>query len=98
MPSQASLTLFLALLHAVPSATMLSLAALAGLQKYSIWFLASLHVPTRVVPESAPLAPPDARQNVASKKAIGMDCSMVMSPPSVGVCLASDLMRVYRVR
>src|SRR3989338_6942947 len=53
MPSQASLTLFLAFVQAVPMATMLSLAALAGLQKYSIWLLASLQVPTRVFFESS---------------------------------------------
>src|SRR5258708_28389742 len=53
MPSQASLTLFLAFVQAVPMATMLSLAAFSGLQKYSIWLLASLHVPTRVFFESS---------------------------------------------
>src|SRR5882724_13637331 len=53
IPSQASLTLFLAFVQAVPMATMLSLAAFAGLQKYSIRLLASLHVPTRVFFESS---------------------------------------------
>src|SRR5882672_797818 len=78
MPSQASLTLLLAFVQAVPMATMLSLAALAGLQKYSIWLLASLHVPTRVFFESS--AAKDSEVSIrgrASKK----PSRIIFTPP-----------------
>src|SRR6267143_2965827 len=81
MPSQASLTLSLAFVQAVPMATMLSLAAFAGLQKYSIWLLASLHVPTRVFFESS--AAKDSEVSTTGRASKKPSRIIFFSPPEL---------------
>src|ERR1700716_3020453 len=79
IPSQASLTLFLAFVQAVPMATMLSLAALAGLEKDSIWLLASVHVATRVFFESS--AAIDSEVSIRGK-ASKKPSRIIFTPPN----------------